>query len=1692
MKPTSPLSKWIAHVVIVAMLVGNISPAYAASNIKINGSGDGDADTWASGSANTSYLHTTRTGSSRNYTDWVDSPLNDTLALSGGTLTTSGLDQNGALYATGGSISVQSGSLDIAGGSYINSDVSLGLSSGATLAITGGNVTINSNDSINSGYISATGGNLSFAGGTHTIRSGSNISNNLSVTDGTVAFATANSLNTTLSNSDEVAFNGGTLDNTVTGMGNTTFNNTVAIANTGSVSQTTATNNGALTNSGTISANLVNNNTITGNGSIATKTGGTSSNNGTIAQNSLTNNGTFTSNGQITLTTGLTNNATFHNNALLLASVDNVLGSTFNSDPDNLGDDVANNGILNLNANGTLSVAVTGTGTTNINGNLENEGTISQKDVTVSSGKVVTTNASDITATHEINNSGVIDYTGGTTANKITGTGRIVVTGYVTNTGDINQAKVNNSSVLINDGNGTTTGVINAILNNSGSLEGTGSFITKAGLSSNSGVIAQKNLTNNGTFDNNGHITLTGVLTNNSILNTDASLISATGGMVNDGTVNFTTGTNAVVITGTTTSDGTVNFHNTTGNTANITQNLVTNDGKLANNIATITANLTNTNEITGTGSIVTGTGTSTNSGTIKQASLTNNGTFDNNGQMTLTTGPLTNKATFNNNAAITGNVINDDNASFDNDADITGNVTNNAGATFSNDAVITGNVTNAATATFANAVGIVGDVTNNGTFDNDGSIEGAVTNSGTIDNDGVITGAITNSGTIDSIATNLAGTIENTGTLHIAGGVVQYDISDTSTPTKTGVMNITADLVNAKNITQAEVNNSAALTNTGVITAAINNATTGTIDSVANNLKGAITNDGTLNLAGGTTQGTISQAAADKGNTNISADLTNSYAIAQATVTNNAALTNNATIDATTFTNNGTVTNGATITATTFTNNNGTVTNNATITATDIVNSGTISGKASDLVASNAIANTGTLKFDTASTSAATSNISGTGDVQVSANTILGGTNTYTGGTLINGATLTIANQGNLSTGEVLFAGNGKLQVTGAGALSNNLSGATATDNVTVVNDAALTLNGTIGNATHFHKDGAGAMTLGMTSNTYTGNTYVDAGTLTGNTGNINNTVIGEANTTVYFTDTADAELNAISTEGTFVKSGTGVFNVANNAFSAKQADINAGTFAVNRAINADVLNMKSGTTLRGTGSISAASPSVPATAVNIASGATIAPGNSIGTLTVNGDLNLASGSTTAMEISDAASDKIVVTGATNIASGANLTVTNEDGRFFEWNSFDLVESAGNVTGTFTYDGTIANFDTSRIDVALDYSDPTKVTLTAKRKATDYSDTVAAALPRNASEAARAVDAISTGFGGDISNALLQLETLGGLNPDGVTLINPNATFSSALLDLTGVLYANSALIPLMNAKTLQVYDRIAQRSGTEKKCVDCANNVWVQYYNQHDKVFSSEHSPRFTNNMSGALVGYDRAFGDILVGAYMGFGKDDLRQRHNSKMDVEDTTFGVYSGYTMGDWGFKGTLFAGTQKYHGKRYISFMDRTADGKYDGSNVGLDLEASYNIPVYSWLNVKPFAGWLNSYAHQQAFGETDAGALNLHVNSNDQFNSQARLGVRVDGQVKNRFSWYGSVAVKQFVGNDDAKLRMKLDLPNTDMKIKSAELGRTSFGGQVGVNYAITNNWSVFANADAGINNKSANCYGNVGVSYTW
>ena len=1550
---------------------------------------------------------------------------------------TAAISNEGAFTITNGTANANvisgNGSLEITGGNIAN-----------TASISQGNITITGGAlSTDAGLLASASGitnnaDLTFTGGTNAnaitgtgdlITTG-DVTNNAAISQNSITVSggklttAADALTTVagITNNSEISLTGGDNLNDISGTGLTYIDGTVT--NAADITTDIQINAGA--NLGTLN-DIVS--TVENRGLLQ------------IVDADITSTGKVKGTGDVNILGDTTNSGKIN-----ATTVNVVVGSHLTTDSDKVEASIVNDGDLTWNAGTANANVISGTGALEITGGttIANTATISQADITITNG-ALSTDAGLLATVNGITNNDGLTFTGGTNTNAITGTGDLTTTGDVTNQAAIAQATVTNSGTLANEG------TITADVTNTGVLASDGDDITGDIANSGTYVITDgdnaNDITGTGDVQIEGTTINTGTIAQDnifvaagaSLVASDISDITTTTGIDNAGVLELQSGANANVIGGNT---GTLKITGVVTNNAGVNINQDTIDIATLGDFTANAGNLKTVNGITNSGALTLGdgatannisgtgtlavTGTVTNTGNMDQKSLNITGALQSNADLLAFADGITNTGTLDLTGGTNANTI-------------SGTGTTN----FTNDVINNGEITQA---TVTNAAG---------TLTNNAAITATfVNNTGTVNNEAAITGAITNtSGTINSTADNLVGVVTNNGTLNVAGGTVQNTISGA------GDMNITADLVNAQNINQATVVNDANMTNSGAITvstsftnngvvdntAAITGAivNTGTINSTATNLVGTVNNTGTLNLDGGTTQGAISGA----GDTNITADLTNNFAINQTNVTNTAALTNN-----------------------------------ATITATDITNSGTITGAAANLVASNEIANSGSLIFNAASTGA--SNITGAGDVQVTANTTLTGANTYTGGTLIDAATLTVAGASNIGTGDVTFANNGILDVTAAGSLDNNLVGQTpATDDVTVQNAAALTLNGNIGAAKDFHKAGAGDMTFAMASNSYTGDTYVDGGKLIGNTGNINNTVNGAAGTTVEFTDTTDAELNAINTLGTFVQSGSAKLNVQTNAFSANQADINAGIFAANRALTANTLNVN-GAKLQGNGNITGT--------VNVNAGATLAPGNSIDTLTITGNLNLASGSTTAIEITDTpASDKVVVTGNANIAGGANLTVSNVSGRYFEWESFDIMEAA-NVAGTFTYDGSVSDYDTSRINVDVDYSNPTKVTLTAKRKATTYGASPAGALSRNEREVAQAVDAVSTGFGGDITNALLQLEQLGGLNPTGVVLIDPSATFQSALNNLAGSLYANSALLPLFNAKTAHVYDRIAKRNPSTGACPTCHDNVWVEYYNQYDKVYANQNSSRFTNNMTGVMAGYDRSSDELLLGIYGGYGESDLRQL-NDKMDIEDGTLGIYSGYMNGNWLVKGSLFTGRQNYYGKRHITFMGRTATARYEGWNAGLDVEGSYNLAVFDWMNVKPFVGVFGNYAHQQAFTEKDAGALSLHVESHDQVTVQGRLGFQLDGKVfKNRLSWYGSVAVKQIFGNDYAKLHMSFDLPGTRMDILGAELGRTYLSGQVGLNYAITDSLSLYGNLDTGVNDKSANCYGNIGVAYTW
>ena len=232
-----------------------------------------------------------------------------------------------------------------------------------------------------------------------------------------------------------------------------------------------------------------------------------------------------------------------------------------------------------------------------------------------------------------------------------------------------------------------------------------------------------------------------------------------------------------------------------------------------------------------------------------------------------------------------------------------------------------------------------------------------------------------------------------------------------------------------------------------------------------------------------------------------------------------------------------------------------------------------------------------------------------------------------------------------------------------------------------------------------------------------------------------------------------------------------------------------------------------------------------------------------------------------------------------------------------------------------------------------------------------------------------------------------------------------------------------------------------------------------------------------------------------NLTFGIMAGYGTSELKQL-NDNTTMNDINLGLYSGYETDKWLFKGMLLGGYEQYKTDRNINFMNRMANSKYNGFNVALDLEAGYKIGLNSStsthkLTLKPYIGITGNYINNEGFKEKGAESLNLKVEDYNNIALQARLGVGINGNIK-KFGWYAKAGIRQFLTEDYNEIESSLlDFQDqTKMKIRSAKIDKLSYGGGIGVDYALSDAWTVFANGLASFADKSNNYYGNIGLMY--
>jgi len=142
--------------------------------------------------------------------------------------------------------------------------------------------------------------------------------------------------------------------------------------------------------------------------------------------------------------------------------------------------------------------------------------------------------------------------------------------------------------------------------------------------------------------------------------------------------------------------------------------------------------------------------------------------------------------------------------------------------------------------------------------------------------------------------------------------------------------------------------------------------------------------------------------------------------------------------------------------------------------------------------------------------------------------------------------------------------------------------------------------------------------------------------------------------------------------------KAGTGVLTLSGANTYTGETEVLDGSLIVNGSIAASSnLGIGAGATVGGTGFLPT---------VSVGSGGTFAPGNSIGTININGNLGFGQGSTYAVEVSPTAADRTNATGTVEIESGAAVVVSYEPGAYVA-KKYTIINAAGGLTAGSQFD---------------------------------------------------------------------------------------------------------------------------------------------------------------------------------------------------------------------------------------------------------------------------------------------------------------------------------------------------------------------------------------------------------------------
>ncbi|MEX2900503.1 autotransporter serine peptidase EprS [Pseudomonas rhodesiae] len=443
---------------------------------------------------------------------------------------------------------------------------------------------------------------------------------------------------------------------------------------------------------------------------------------------------------------------------------------------------------------------------------------------------------------------------------------------------------------------------------------------------------------------------------------------------------------------------------------------------------------------------------------------------------------------------------------------------------------------------------------------------------------------------------------------------------------------------------------------------------------------------------------------------------------------------------------------------------------------------------------------------------------------------------------------------------------------------------------------------------------------------------------------------------------------------EGSLIKSGAGSLVLNGDSTYRGATTVNGGLLAVNGTLTSAVSVNDSGT-LGGSGRIGA---------LTVNRGGRVAPGNSVGTLQVAGDVTLGAGSTYAVELTPSSSDRIVA-GGKALLDGGTLTLALENSptllsgaqaQSLIGRQYSILQAAGGIEGQFGQ--VLPNY--LFLGGSLDYA-AGGVQLQVVRNDARFASVGATRNQRNVATAAEQL-----GAGNPVYESMVRSESL--------------VAAQQGLQQLSGEIYP--AIGAMLINDSLQLRDAVGERLRHVPTSGE--RNLWLKALGAWGKTDARSETAGATTSLGGVLAGVDGALDEqTRVGLVAGYSDSSLSlgSGTHSSASIDSYHFGAYIGREWGNWRTTGGAAYSWHRGDVKRDLQYGDVSGKqkAKLEARTAQLFTEAAYRIQLQP-LALEPFANL--AYVHLDSDGlheKGDAAALQRGSERRDAVLST--LGARV-------------------------------------------------------------------------------------------